>query len=153
MVFQSDAAETQQFFISIGSKKPIRVPIRQFVQGIQQLNGYLDLLHCLYLTKFVKPFDDVDLTRHILQMVPSWQDQYKLTGATVPQSVCKLLEMLEHIKKAFPKDNECKRSHVCMKGGVSSKKKIVSFSDRIPKKRHVDAKQCVLCKKHGTMEC
>jgi hypothetical protein len=28
-------------------KKPNRVPIRQFVQRVQQLNGYLDLLPCL----------------------------------------------------------------------------------------------------------
>ena len=31
-----------------------------------------------------------------------WQDQYKLTGNTVPHSVCKLLGVLEHIKKAYP---------------------------------------------------
>ena len=47
-VFQSDAAETQQFYISNGLKKPNRVPIRQFVQRIQQLNGYLDLLTFLF---------------------------------------------------------------------------------------------------------
>ena len=43
-VFRSDAAETQQFYISNGLKEPNRVPIRQFVQKIQKLNGYLDLL-------------------------------------------------------------------------------------------------------------
>ena len=46
-VFQSNAAETQQFYISNGLKKPNRVPIRQFVQMVQQLNGYVDLLPCL----------------------------------------------------------------------------------------------------------
>ncbi len=76
-VFQSDIAETQRFFISNGLKKPNRVPIRQFVQRIQQLNGYLDLLPCLFyleratkLTKVVQAFDDADLASHILRMVP-----------------------------------------------------------------------------------
>ena len=87
-VFWSDAAETQQFHISNGLKKPNRVPIRQFVQRIQQLNSYLDLLPCLFysecatkLTKVVQSFNDADLASHILRMVPrNWQDQYKLTG-------------------------------------------------------------------------
>jgi hypothetical protein len=156
-VFRSDAAETQRFYISNGLKKPNRVPIRQFVQRIQQLNGYLDLLPCLYysdratkLTKEVKPFDDVDLASHILRMVPrNWQDQYELTGATVPQSVRKLLEALERIEKAFPTDKEREGTQASAKGGGSSKKKMVSFNDRIPKKRRTDAKHCVLCKKHG----
>ena len=109
-VFRSDAAETQRFYISNGLKKPNRVPIRQFVQRVQQLNGYLHLLPCLFyseratkLTKEVEPFDDADLASHILRMVPKhWQDQYELTGGTVPQSVRKLLEALERIEKAFP---------------------------------------------------
>ena len=61
---------------------PNRVPIRQFVQRIQQLNGYLDLLPCLFYsehatkhTKFVEPFNGVDLTKHLQRMVPRhWQD-------------------------------------------------------------------------------
>ena len=47
------------------------------------------------------PFDDPDLASHILKMVPrSWQDQYELTGATVPQSIRELLEALECIEQA-----------------------------------------------------
>ena len=68
LVFWSVAAKTQQFYISNGLKKPNRVPISQFMQRIQQLNGYLDLLLCLFysknatkLTKVVQAFDDVDL--------------------------------------------------------------------------------------------
>ena len=60
-------SETQQFYISNGLKKPNRVPIRQFEQRVQQLNGYLDLLPCLFysehvtkLTKVVGPFNDPD---------------------------------------------------------------------------------------------
>ena len=36
-VFQSEGAETQQFYNSNRLKKPNRVPIRQFVQRIEQL--------------------------------------------------------------------------------------------------------------------
>jgi hypothetical protein len=91
MVFWSGAAETQQFYISNGLKKPNRVPIRQFVNRIQQLKGYLDLLACLYysngatkLTKEVELFNDVDLASHIYQWsqgtgktsTNSWEPQY-----------------------------------------------------------------------------
>jgi hypothetical protein len=140
--FWSDAAETQQYYISNGLKKPNRVPIRQFVQRIQQLNGYLDILPCLLyseratkLTKVVQSFDDADLASHILCMVPrNWQDQYKLTGGTVPQSVCKLLIALAHIKEAYLTEKDHKKPKAEATGGGSSKKKMVSFDDRIPKK-------------------
>ncbi len=70
----------------------------------------MDLLPCLFyseratkLTKVVQAFNDVDQASHILRMVPkNWQDQYKLTGGTVPQSIRKLLEALECIEKAYP---------------------------------------------------
>ena len=99
-VFRSDMAEIQQFYISNGLKMPNRVPIRQFVQRIQQLNGYLDLLPCLFysehatkLTKVVQAFDDPHLVSHILRMVPmQWQDQYELMGSTVPHTENELLE-------------------------------------------------------------
>ena len=43
-------------------------------------------------------------------MVPrNWQDQYKLTVGSVPQSVCKLLMALESIKKAYLSEKEHKR--------------------------------------------
>jgi hypothetical protein len=129
-IFRSDLAETQQFYISKRLKKPNRVPIRQFMQRVQQLNGYLDLLPCLFysmratkLTKEVAPFNYADLVSHILRMVPKhWQDQYKLMGSTVPQSMCKLLKALERIKKAFPTEKECKGPKASVTGGGSSKK-------------------------------
>ena len=111
-------------------KKPNKLPIRWFVQRIQQLKGYLDLLPCLFyleratkLTKVVQAFNDVDLASHILRMVPrNWQDQYKLTGGTVPQSVCKLLEALECIKKAYPTKKEWKGPMSNVAGGGTFKK-------------------------------
>jgi hypothetical protein len=80
----------------------------------------------------------------------TWQAQYKLTKDTAPQSVQKLLDALETIKKAFP------TNHKQPKKGKpnpsdSVKRKMVLFNDHIPKKSHQDAKHCVLCKKHRCM--
>jgi hypothetical protein len=83
-------------------------------------------------------------------MVPkNWQDQYKLTGGTVPQSIRKLLEELERIEKAFPTEKEREEPKASATGGGSSKKHMVSFTDRIPKKSRKEAKHCALSKKHG----
>eukprot|EP00804_Cyclotella_cryptica_P014600 CCRYP_012644-RA/>CCRYP_012644-RA protein AED:0.83 eAED:1.00 QI:0/-1/0/1/-1/1/1/0/341 len=109
-VFRTDAAEQEHFYIRNGLKKPNRVPTRDFVQRIQRLNGYVELLPCLFYsskaaksTKVCGPFDDADLASHILRMVPrNWQDQHELSGALVPQSVRELLEVLERIEKAYP---------------------------------------------------
>ncbi len=82
------------------------------------------------LTKVVQAFDDVDLASHILRMVPrNGQDQYKLTGGTVLQSVCKLIKALEHINKAYPTKKEHESPKASAIGGGSSKKKMVSFED------------------------
>jgi hypothetical protein len=78
----------------------------------------------------MEPFDDANLASHMLRMVPKhWQDHYKLTGGTVPQSVCKLLEALECIEKAFLTEKECEGPKASMTGGDSSKKMMVTFSD------------------------
>jgi hypothetical protein len=69
------------------------------------------------LTKVMKPFDDVDLASHILIMAPRhWQDQYELTQVAVPQSMQKLLEGLNCIKKAFLTNKDRNGSHRNMKG-------------------------------------
>ena len=86
-------------------------------------------------------------------MVPrNWQDQYKLTGDTVSQSVCKLLEALERTKKTYPTKKEQEGPKSSAAGGGTSKKRMVSFSDRIPKKSCKEAKHCTLCKKHGGVQ-
>ena len=65
-------------------------------------------------------------------MVPKhWQDHYKLTGGTVPQSVGKLREALKRIEKAFPTEKECKGPKASATGGGSSKKWMVSFSNQM----------------------
>ncbi len=67
----------------------------------------------------------------------------------MPQSVHKLLEALELIEKAYPTEKEREGPKASATGGSFSKKRMVSFSDRIPKKSRKEAKQCALCKKHG----
>ena len=146
--------EQEWFYISNGLKKPNRVPIRDFVQRIQCL--YLELLLCLFYslkaaksTKVCGPFDDADLASHILRMVPqNLQGQYEHSGALVPQSVRELLEVLECIKKAYPTEKVGEGPKNAAKSSDSSKKKMVSFSDRIPKRCSTE-KYCSLCKKHG----
>ncbi len=65
----------------------------------------------------------------------------------VPQSVRELLEVLECIEKAYPTKKVVEGPKNADKSGDLSKKKMVSFSDRIPKRRHTE-KYCSLCKKH-----
>ena len=82
-------------------------------------------------------------------MVPrNWQDQYELTGATVPQSVRELLEALGRIERAFPTDKVGDGPKTTAKSNDSSKRKMASFDERIPKKCRRE-KHCSLCKKHG----
>ena len=74
-------------------------------------------------------------------MVPrNWHDQYELTVGSVLQSVHKLLKALERIKKAYSTEKECKGPKANTTGGGSFEKRMVTFSNRIPKKS---------CKKHG----
>jgi hypothetical protein len=111
---------------------------------------------CLYYsskavksTKVTGPFDAPDLASHILRMVPwNWQDQNKLTEAMVPQSIWEILEALECIDKAFPTDKVEEGPKTNAKSSNSSKRKMVSFDERILKK-HCREKHCLLCKKHG----
>ena len=107
MVFTSNAAEQQRFYISNVLKKPVRVPVRHFFQHVKQLNGYLVHLPSLYnspraiaQTKPVAPLDEAELANLLLRMCPpSWNNQYDLIQETVPQSMRKLLSVLETIEK------------------------------------------------------
>ena len=53
------------------------------------------------------------------------------------------------MEKAYPTEKEWERPKLNTDGGGSSKKRMVTCSNRIPKKAHHSAKHCVLCKKHG----
>ena len=105
-VFKADTGETLKYYITNTLRKPNRVPIRQFLVRVEQLNSYLENLPCLYyssnatqVTKMVTPLDDADLATHLLRMCPAkWQTQYDLTEKTTPVSVRGLLPILEKIE-------------------------------------------------------
>ena len=161
-MFPGDAAEQQRFYISNVLKKPQRVPVRYFFQRVEQLNSYLSHLPCTYesprataATKPVQSFDEAELANLLLRMCPeSWQDQYDLTQDSLPQSVRKLLGVLENVEKVVA--NSDAKERVKKEGTKKStgkrekgKRKGSSSTDyRIPKKVRSE-KSCALCQKHG----
>ena len=66
----------------------------------------------------------------------------------VPQSIRELLEVLECIEKAYPTDKVGGGAKTNTKSTESSKRKMITFNDQIPKKRRTE-KHCSVCKKHG----
>ncbi len=112
-MFPGDAAKQQRFYISNVLKKPQQVPVRYFVQRVEQLNSYLLHLSCTYdsprtttATKPVQSFDEAQHANLLLCMCPeSWQDQYDLSQDLLPQSVRKLLSILENVKKVVASSN------------------------------------------------
>ena len=84
-----------------------KMPIRQFMQRVQQLNDYLDLLPCLFysehatkLTKEVEPFDDADLVSHILRMVPKhWQTSASSRAVLYPRAFASYSKHLSASKR------------------------------------------------------
>ena len=161
-MFPSDAAEQQRFYISNVLKKPQRVTVRHFFQRVEQLNGYLSYLPCTYdspratvATKPVTAFDEAELANLLLRMCPeTWQDQYDLTQESTPQSVRKLLGVLENVEKVVAnsnaKDKPAKESaeNGAGKRGKGKRKGTGSNDVRVPKKTRVE-KSCVLCQKYG----
>ena len=85
-VFSPDAAERQRYYIQQGIRKPQRASVRQFIQRMQQLSGYLEFLPTLKNSsravattkKGNVPFEAADLASVILAALPlSWQNQYR----------------------------------------------------------------------------
>ncbi len=143
-------------------KKPQRVTVRHFFQRVEQLKGYLSYLPCTYdspratgATKPVPAFNEAELANLLLRMCPeTWQDQYDLTQESTPQSVRKLLGILENVKKVVgnstAKDKTAKESaeNGAGKHGKGKHKGTGSNNIRVPKKARVE-KSCALCQKHG----
>ena len=164
-VFRNDAAERERYYISNVLKKPQRVPVRYFFQRVQQLNGYLAHLPCLYYspqasnaTRAVSPFDDAELANLLLRMCPdAWQNQYDLTQETVPQDLRKLLTVLENIEKCELSSTVPMKPPAASGTGTGKpngtnekgkRKGTGSNADRIPKNVRTE-RHCVLCQKYG----
>ncbi len=76
-VFLNNAAEQEKYYLYNVLKKPQRVGICQFVQGVEQLNAYIVQLPCWYyspsynpgMTPANVPFSKADIASHILRCV------------------------------------------------------------------------------------
>ncbi len=106
-------------------------------------------------TKPVAAFDEAELANLLLRMCPeSWQDQYNLTQDSLPQSVWKLLGVLENVKKVVAnsnaKEKAAKESAEKATGKRDKGKRKGTSSDnlRVPKKVRFFEKLCA-CQKHG----
>ena len=138
-------------------RKPNRIPIRQFLVRVKQLNSNLKTLPCLYYSpsanqaiKQVLSLDGAALAMHLLRMCPAkWQTQYNLTEKTTPVNTRALL-ILEKIENNA--ELETKPPSTIKPKGAEGKRKMESIDSRIPKKSKqvgFSNKHCALCKKHG----
>jgi hypothetical protein len=91
-IFPADAAENQHYYMQQTIKKPQRVTVHQCMLRMGVLNDYLahlptvfDSLMAIAGTKKINvPFDEADLARIVLNLVPSsWVNQYRLVWATL----------------------------------------------------------------------
>lgn len=165
-VFDEDAAERQQLYISNTLKKPQRVTVRAFFTRVEQLNSYIKYLPSLYnspkateSTTLAEPFTEAQLAVLLLRMCPvHWQNQYDLNQNTIPQDTRRLLTVLENIEKlstnsAVPKPPPTNNNGGNAKSNGNSekhgkRKSTNSSAARFPKKQRVE-KHCTLCQKHG----
>jgi hypothetical protein len=157
-MFPNDAAKQQRFYISNVLNKPQRVPVRYFFQRVEQLNGYFSHLPCTYdpcataATKPIQAFNEAELATLLLRLCPkSWQDQYNLMQDSLPQSIRKLLGILENIEKVvanFNAKDKSARESTKKATGKGKHKGTHSNELQVPKKAKVE-KSCMLCQKHG----
>ncbi len=106
-------------------------------------------------TKTVQSFDEAELANLLLRMChESWQDQYNLTQDSLPQSIRKLLSILQNIEKVVANSNskeKAKKENTEKATGKREKgmcKGSSSMDYHILKKVRVE-KSCALCQKHG----
>ncbi len=165
-VFDEDAAERQQIYISLHLKKPQRVTVCAFFTCVEQLNNYVKYLPSIYnspkateSTQLAVPYTEAQLAVQLLRMCPvHWQNQYDLNQNSVPHDTRRLLADLENIEKLSTSSTVPKSPSNGNNGGNAKpnrnsdkngkRKNGNSFADKIPKKARVE-KHCNLCQKHG----
>jgi hypothetical protein len=163
-VFSPDAAERQRYYIQQGIRKPQRASVRQFIQRMQQLSGYLEYLPTLKNSpravattkKGNVPFEAADLASIILAALPLlWQNQYNLTHSTVPESPRVLTPELENIERVMleqsvdrHKSKERAATVTPTKGKPGKGSSKGGSSKSAPKKAKTE-KFCQRCKTHG----
>ncbi len=177
-IFPADTAEKQRYYMQQMIKKPQQVTVRQFVSRMGVLNDYLVYLPTVFdsvmavagTKKMNVPFDEADLARMVLNLVPSsWVNQYNMMHSTLPKNPKALLNDLEAIEQVMDekhsdslkvKAKEASAASAAAK--VSSKKHPASGSSgelRVPKKAR-PSKLYQHCKAkggphltHNTKEC
>jgi hypothetical protein len=116
-MFPNNAAEQEKYYLSNILKKPQWVGIRQFIQGVEQLNSYIPQLPCWYYSPSNNPgmrpanvlFTKAKLGSHVLQMcLYAWQDQYNLhkKGRT-PMDMHLRLTSLKAIEHLYTGKGQC----------------------------------------------
>jgi hypothetical protein len=99
-------------------------------------------------TKPTQAFDKAELANLLFYMCPkSWQDQYDLTQVSLPQSIRKLLGILDNIKKVVANSNakeKAMKERTEKATGKGKHKGTNSNKFCIPKKAKVE-KYCTLC--------
>jgi hypothetical protein len=104
MVFTTEAAKRQRFYIQQVVHKPQRATVRQHILQMGVLNDNIRQLPTLKdspkavltMKKGNLPFDKAELAAIVLASVPmTWQNQYNLTHLTVPESMHALLPDLD----------------------------------------------------------
>jgi len=163
-VFSQDAAERQRYYIQQGIRKPQRASVRQFIQRMQQLSGYLEYLPTLKNSpravattkKGNIPFKAADLALVILAALPlSWQNQYNLTHSTVPEYPRVLtpeMESIELVMKEWDEEKHKSKERAAaaapIKGKPSKGSPKGGSTKSAPKKAKTE-KYCRRCKSHG----
>jgi len=111
-ILPAGAAKKQRFYLQQVVRKPQRITIRQYMLRMGVLNNYIAHLPLIYysskaVASTVKGnviFGDSELASIILASTPQmWQNQYKLTHSTVPESPRALLPDLENIERVTNK--------------------------------------------------
>jgi hypothetical protein len=148
-------------------KKPQQVTVHQFVSRTGVLNDYLAYLPMVFNSlmavagtkKLNVPFDEADLARIVLNLVPSsWANQYNMTHSTLPKNPRALLNDLEAIGQVMVEKHnanlKAKAKEVSAASGTtkgSSKKHSASGSPgelQVPMKSK-PSRFCQHCKAKG----
>jgi hypothetical protein len=154
--FPINAAEQEKYYIT-NVLKPQRIPVRQFVHRVEQLNAYIAQMPCFYYSPQANastkpenvPFLEAELGAHVLRMCPlAWQDQYNLNkkGMT-PLDMRTLLTSLEAIERVctHKKGKQEEKSEKSSFNGKKGKKRPgTDPTAQVPKKFHF-TKNCDLC--------
>lgn len=170
-VFSHDAAEQERHYLQCCVKKSPKISIRNFISRMNQLNGYLSLLPCLYDSEYAinttcrldKPFTESELAQIVLDAVPAtWRSQYNINHKTVPTDLHSLLTDLEKVERYVEatraQEQRSQKKNEKGKSGnpdgkkpsqAGTKRSTASSEEPIPRKKPKVTKMCQLCSKYG----